>query len=85
VLATDIDFHPSLLFSGEAGGYQVSISPTFSELHLRQNPFANITNPNCKHIKAAQKLSYLKAARKILVKLTLGWSPLMEIRLTAYP
>jgi hypothetical protein len=31
-----------------------------------------ITNPNCKHIKAAQKLSYEKAAHKILVKLTPG-------------
>jgi hypothetical protein len=31
-----------------------------------------ITNPNCKHIKAAQKLSYKKVARKILVNLTPG-------------
>jgi hypothetical protein len=29
-----------------------------------------ITNPNCKHIKAAQKLLYKKSAHKILVKLT---------------
>ncbi len=29
-----------------------------------------ITNPNCKHIKATQKLLCAKAARKILVKLT---------------
>jgi hypothetical protein len=35
---------------------QVSISPTFYEQLLRQNPFAKkITNLNCKHIKAAQK------------------------------
>ena len=35
---------------------QVSISPTFYEQLLRQNPFAKkITNPNCKHIIAAQK------------------------------
>jgi hypothetical protein len=27
-------------------------------------------NPNCKHVKAAQKLLYEKAALKILVKLT---------------
>ncbi len=31
-----------------------------------------ITKPNCKHIKAAQKLSCEKAAHKILVKLTPG-------------
>jgi hypothetical protein len=32
----------------------VSISPTFYEQLLRQNPFAKkIKNPNCKHIKAA--------------------------------
>jgi hypothetical protein len=29
--------------------------------------------PNFKHIKAAQRLSYEKAAHKILVKLTPGW------------
>jgi hypothetical protein len=29
-----------------------------------------ITNPNCKHIKDAQKTVVQKAARKILVKLT---------------
>jgi hypothetical protein len=35
----------------------------------------NITNPNCKRIKAGQKkLSYEKAARKILVKLRPGGS-----------
>jgi hypothetical protein len=33
-----------------------------------------ITNPNCKHIKGAQKTFYEKAARKILVKLTPGGS-----------
>jgi hypothetical protein len=34
----------------------VSISPTFYEQLLHQNPFAKkISNPNCKHIKAAQK------------------------------
>ncbi len=32
-----------------------------------------ITNPNCKHIKAAQKTFVRKAASKILVKLTPGW------------
>ncbi len=31
-----------------------------------------ITNPNCNHIKVAQKLSYKKAAHKILLKLTPG-------------
>ncbi len=31
-----------------------------------------ITNPNCKHIKAEQKTFVQKAARKILVILTLG-------------
>ncbi len=31
-----------------------------------------ITNPNCKHIKAAQKTFIQKAAHKILVKLTPG-------------
>jgi hypothetical protein len=34
----------------------VSISPTFYEQPLRQNPFAQKnTNPNCKHLKAVQK------------------------------
>ncbi len=33
-----------------------------------------ITNPNCKHIKAAQKTFVQKVARKILVKLTPGGS-----------
>jgi hypothetical protein len=55
----------------------VSISPTFYEQLLRQNPFPQkITNPNCKHMKAAQKTFDEKAARKILVKLTLGGKPL---------
>jgi hypothetical protein len=50
----------------------LSISPTFYEQLLHQNPFAKkITNPNCKHIKGAQKkLSYEKVAHKILMKLT---------------
>jgi hypothetical protein len=40
----------------KATGALVSISPTFNEQLLRQNPFARtITNPNCKHAKAAQK------------------------------
>jgi hypothetical protein len=35
---------------------QVSISPTFDEQLLHQNPFAKkITNPNCKHIKGSQR------------------------------
>jgi hypothetical protein len=53
---------------------QVSISPTFYEQLLCQNPFAKkITNPNCKHMITAQKkLSYEKAVCKILVKLTPG-------------
>jgi hypothetical protein len=52
----------------------VSISPTFYEQLLRQNPFCQkITNANCKYIKAVQKkLLYEKAAYKILVKLTPG-------------
>ncbi len=33
-----------------------------------------MTNPNCNHIKAVQKLSYEKAAHKILGKLTPGVS-----------
>jgi hypothetical protein len=38
------------------GFSQVSISPIFYEDLLRQNPFAKkITNPNCKHIKSAQR------------------------------
>jgi hypothetical protein len=49
----------------------LSISPTFYEQLLRQNAFAQkITNPNYKHVIAAQKLSYKKAAHNILVKLT---------------
>jgi hypothetical protein len=57
----------------------VSISPTFYEQLLCKNPFAKkITNPNCKYIKAAQKkLSYEKAAHKILVKLTPGGPSLL--------
>jgi hypothetical protein len=54
---------------------QVSISTTFYEQLLRQNPFTKkITNPNCKHIKAAKKRLYKKAAHKILVKLTPAYS-----------
>jgi hypothetical protein len=35
---------------------QVSISPTFYEQLLRQNPFAKkIANPNFKHLKAVQR------------------------------
>jgi hypothetical protein len=61
---------------------QVSISPTFHEQLLRQNPFAKkSTNPNSKHIKAAQKNSYEKAARKILVKLTPGVNLTKEFEL----
>ncbi len=54
--------------------FPLSISPTLHEQLLRQNPFdKKITKPNCKQIKAAQKkLSYEKAALKILVKLTPG-------------
>jgi hypothetical protein len=44
----------------------VLISPTFYEQLLRQK----ITNPNLKAKKLHKKLSYEKAARKILVKLT---------------
>jgi hypothetical protein len=36
-------------------------------------------NPNCKHIKAVQKLSYEKAAHKILVKLTPGQPILVDM------
>ncbi len=52
----------------------LSISPTFDEQPLRQNPFAKkITNPNFKHIKAAKKkLLHKNAAGKILVKFTPG-------------
>jgi hypothetical protein len=52
-----------------------SISPTFYKQLLRLNPLAKkLQIQNCKNIKAAQKLSYEKAARKILVKLTPDWS-----------
>jgi hypothetical protein len=45
---------------------QVSISPTFYEQLLCQKSFRQkITNPNCKHIKAAQKTFIQKAAHKI--------------------
>jgi len=38
-----------------------------------QKPFCQeITNPNCKHIKGAQKTFVQKSDRKILVKLTPG-------------
>ncbi len=33
----------------------VSISPTFYKQLLHQKPFKKITNPNCKHIKGAQR------------------------------
>jgi hypothetical protein len=50
----------------------VSISPTFYEQLLRQNPFAKkLQTQNCEHIKELRKkLLYEKAAHKILVKLT---------------
>jgi hypothetical protein len=51
----------------------VSISPTFYEQLLHQNPLAKkITNPNFKHIKAVEKTFVKKAAHKILVKLAPG-------------
>jgi hypothetical protein len=51
----------------------VSISATFTLQVLRQNPFAKKLQTqivSSKHTKAAQKLSYEKFARKILVKFT---------------
>jgi hypothetical protein len=51
--------------------HQVSISPTFYEQLLRQNPFAKkIQTQIASTLKLRKKLSYKKAAHKILVKLT---------------
>jgi hypothetical protein len=59
VFATDKIYQPSVNFTN-------ILWAAFAPKSFCQK----ITNPNCKHIKAAQKLSYEKAARKILVKLT---------------
>ncbi len=60
-----------LAFFGSETVHLVLISPTFYEQLLCQNPFCQkITNPNCKHVKAAQKTFVQKAACKIFVKLT---------------
>jgi hypothetical protein len=49
----------------------VSISPTFYEQLLRQNPFAKkLQNQFVSTQKLRKKLSYEKAARKMMVKLT---------------
>jgi hypothetical protein len=49
--------------------FLVSISPTFFEQLLRQNPFAKkITNPNFKHIKAAQRASVWLSISPIFYK-----------------
>jgi hypothetical protein len=49
----------------------VSISPTFYELLLHQNPFAKNYKPKVQaHKSCAKKLSYEKAAPKMLVKIT---------------
>jgi hypothetical protein len=51
----------------------VSISPTFYEQLLRQNPFAKkLQTQIVSGEKLGKKLLYEKAARKILVKLTPG-------------
>ncbi len=53
--------------------HQVAISPTFYEQLLRQNPFAKkLQNQIVSTYKVCKKLSYEKAARKILVKLAPG-------------
>jgi hypothetical protein len=55
----------------------VSISPTFYEQILHQNPFAKKFQTQIQtHKSCAKKLSYENAAHKILVKLTLGWQSL---------
>jgi hypothetical protein len=49
------------------------ISPNILRAAFVQKSFCpKFTNLNCKHIKAAQKVLSERAARKILVKLTLG-------------
>jgi hypothetical protein len=64
------------LISWHAG--VVSLPPGVNFTIILWAPFApksfcqKITNPNCKHIKAAQNLSYKKATHKILVKSTPG-------------
>jgi hypothetical protein len=51
----------------------VSISPTFDEQPLRQNPFTKNYKPKfLSHKSCAKKLSHKNAAGKILVKLTPG-------------
>jgi hypothetical protein len=55
----------------------VSISPTFYEQLLRQNPFARKLQTQIVNTqKLSKKLSYEKAACKILMKLTQGRSGL---------
>jgi hypothetical protein len=66
-LSTNIGFFCSSISD------QVSISPTFYDLLLREKSLCQkITSRNCKHIKALQKTFIQKVARKILVKLTPG-------------
>jgi hypothetical protein len=48
----------------------VSISPTFYEQLLRQNPFAKKLQTQLVSTKVCKELWYEKAAGKILVKLT---------------
>ncbi len=51
----------------------MSISPTFYEQLLCQNPFTKKLQTQIAHKSCAKKLSYKKAALKILEKLTLSY------------
>jgi hypothetical protein len=56
--------------TGHRSQFHQHFMTNFAPKSFRQK----ITNPNCKHLKLRKKLSYEKAARKILVKLTPGGS-----------
>jgi hypothetical protein len=63
----------------------VSISPTFYEQLLHQNPFAKkLQTQIVSTYKLRKILSYEKAAHKILVKFTLGWKSLAVTNTLAY-
>ncbi len=66
---------PTMMQSGLGMGNQVSISPIFYEQLLHQNPFAKKLQTQIVSTKKLhKKLSYKKAAHKMLVKLTSVWS-----------
>jgi hypothetical protein len=60
-----------MLYTKKTTDILVSISPTFYEQHLHQNPFAKkLQTQTVSTQKLCKKLWYEKAVHKILVKLT---------------